>query len=151
MSAGGGAGGGGPTDAGVESFDLTPMIDVVLLLIIFFMLSSQFAAIELWPVDLPVERGEGDAKPPEMSLFIDLAEDGSLSVMGRPVSRPEAMELVTASARAHSASDGFEVIVRPDREALSEHLNRLAADLAGAGVRSWRIATDAQGAPGGAP
>ncbi|NBX32603.1 MAG: hypothetical protein EBR07_07690, partial [Planctomycetes bacterium] len=33
----------GGADGSDASFDLTPMIDVILLLIIFFMLSSQFA------------------------------------------------------------------------------------------------------------
>jgi biopolymer transport protein ExbD len=39
------------------TFDLTAMIDVVLLLIIFFMLTSQFAATDRAAVELPAQKG----------------------------------------------------------------------------------------------
>ena len=49
---------GATTPRGDASFDLTPMIDVILLLIVFFMLSSQFSRTERMQVDLPVESGD---------------------------------------------------------------------------------------------
>ena len=44
------------------AFDLTPMIDVVLqLIIIFFMYTTQFAQVMRSELDLPQETGEGGA------------------------------------------------------------------------------------------
>ena len=75
----------GPDDSAEASFDLTPMIDVIFLLIIFFMLSSQFASTEARPVDLPREPGmETVATEAEVKLLIDIDREGAYSVMGEP-------------------------------------------------------------------
>lgn len=46
-----------PRELAEAPFDLTPMVDVVLLLIIFFMLSAQFAETFGSPMNLPGEKG----------------------------------------------------------------------------------------------
>lgn len=78
----------GGADGSDASFDLTPMIDVILLLIIFFMLSSQFATSELRPVDLPHQ--EGAAPPSESAsakLVIDVDRAGNYSILGECFTR----------------------------------------------------------------
>ena len=46
-----------------DSFDMTPIIDVVFLLIIFFMLVCQFIAAEQFKVDLPDEIASSEKQP----------------------------------------------------------------------------------------
>jgi biopolymer transport protein ExbD len=137
----------GAPDASEASFDLTPMIDVILLLIIFFMLSSQFANSELRPVDLPAERG---APPPSESaaarLVVDMDRMGAFTVMGEPVEAEALAERVAAVQRG-SGSRHSGVVVRADRAAPAAALNRLAERLAEAGVANWSIAVASEGEP----
>ncbi|MBZ0157130.1 MAG: biopolymer transporter ExbD [Alphaproteobacteria bacterium] len=63
-------------------FDLTPMIDVVFLLLIFFLLTSIFAKPSL-PLDLPESETASVANNPEVSVAIK--KDGSVLLNGHPV------------------------------------------------------------------
>jgi biopolymer transport protein ExbD len=72
------------------SFDLTPMIDVVLLLIIFFMFTTHFTRLQLSPMDLPRQPGEEAASAATAgagpdSLVIDIDRSGTLRVAGDSV------------------------------------------------------------------
>jgi biopolymer transport protein ExbD len=137
----------GAPDASDASFDLTPMIDVILLLIIFFMLSSQFASSELRPVDLPRERGE---RPPSEAaaarLVVDMDREGRLSVLGEPV-EPEALAERVASVQRASGTRHSGVVVRADRAASASALNRLAERLAEARISNWSVAVASEGKP----
>ena len=131
------------------SFDLTPMIDVILLLIVFFMLSAQFSRSEQLPLELPAESGErtaGEERPSE--IIIDLDKSGGLFVRGQPATLPELAGLIGVSAAASDASRMPSVIVRADRRCKAEHLNTLASELVRLGLKSWRLGTTPVGAPG---
>jgi biopolymer transport protein ExbD len=125
------------------SFDLTPMVDVILLLIIFFTFTTQFAALTGAPVDLPIEKGESVKIASKKTLIVDLTESGQLIVLGRPIAAGEFVEL--AKREKMLAGESLELIIRADRRASASHLNAVAEALAAQGVRSWKLAT----APGG--
>ena len=122
------------------TFDLTPMIDVVLLLIIFFTLTAQFARTQQRPMDLPKEKGEKSPDQASASLVIDLARDGSMSVLGTKANLGDLTRMVRGEVlRLGTALD---LTVRADRLCPASHLNRLAEALAGVGVRDWKLATE---------
>lgn len=130
------------------SFDLTPMIDVILLLIVFFMLSSQFSRTEQLPIPLPNERGIAavDTENPG-EIVIDMNVRGELFVRGeliKPENLPRVLG-VPADATTISAASKITILVRADKDAPAVHLNRLGATLARSGLSLWRLAT----APGG--
>ena len=134
------AGGGDASDA---SFDLTPMIDVILLLIIFFMLSSQFASSELRPVDLPVERGAAAASSGATArLIVDVDREGNCSVMGEPIPAAELAGRL-AQVQRDTGTRHSGVVVRADRQAPAAVLNRLAERLAEARIGNWSLAVAA--------
>lgn len=135
-----------------DHFDLTPMIDVVMQLIIFFMFSSQFAQVLRSPIDLPEEPGEREqAAADEGTLMIDVQADGSLIVGGEPITRQKLIEMIGAEiAEAGGQPGGVRVLVRADRAAPARHINALAADLSRLGVRGWRLGTSRPPAPGAA-
>jgi biopolymer transport protein ExbD len=125
------------------SFDLTPMIDVVLLLIIFFTLTAQFARTQQTPMDLPKEKGEKAPEEKPTALVIDLNKDGTLSVLGTPTQLSDLTHMVEGEfGRFH---EDLDLTVRAHRECPAAHLNRLAEALAGAGVRNWKLATAGEG------
>jgi len=125
------------------NFDLTPMIDVVLLLIIFFVLTAQFARTQGAPMNLPQEKGEKAAADMPATLVIDLDSTGALSVLGAPTDLPKLIRMVEGEVlRIGTALD---LEVRADRDCPAAHLNRLAVALAGIGVRNWKLATAGEG------
>ncbi len=121
------------------SFDLTPMIDVVLLLIIFFTLTAQFARTQQRPMDLPHEKGEKLPPDKPASLVIDLDKDGQLSVLGQPAELGALTRMVEGEVLR--VGDNLDLVVRAHRECSAAHLNRLASALAGINVRNWKLAT----------
>jgi biopolymer transport protein ExbD len=138
------------------SVDLTPMVDVVLLLVVFFMLTTQFARQQQTAVDLPEQPGERPREASRAAMVIDLTADGRMMVLGA-VSDLQRIRQEVERERA-LAGPAFEVIVRADRAASASHLNALAEALARSGVRHWQLATASGAAPppppgaaGGAP
>lgn len=131
------------------SFDLTPMIDVVLLLIIFFTMTSQFARTEQKMLDLPKQAGDPTRPALPAALFIDMDRDGSLSVLGVPKTLPELSKEVEQQTLRSGA--GLDIVVRAHRACAAVHLNRLAEALANIGVRNWKLATAAVGGSGAVP
>jgi biopolymer transport protein ExbD len=125
--------------------DLTPMVDVVLLLVVFFMLTTQFARTQQTVVDLPEEQGEKARLPAGPSMTIDLTADGRIMAMGVPV---DLHTLALEVERERASAGNIDIIVRADRSASSHYLNTLADTLARAGVRNWELATAGSGAGG---
>jgi biopolymer transport protein ExbD len=134
---------GRPRLAAEASFDLTPMIDVVLLLIIFFTLTSQFAKTQLQPLDLPKEKGAKFETTQPTTVYIDLRADGKVSVLGMTSDVPSVAKMVQGEVLR--AGEGLDLVIRAERNCPSQHLNRLADALAGVGVRSWKLATAGDG------
>ncbi|MEM8756228.1 MAG: biopolymer transporter ExbD [Planctomycetota bacterium] len=129
-----------PARSHVGVFDLTPMIDVVLLLIIFFLVTSQFSRSIRAPMDLPEQAGRaGERAGDSGAVVVDLLADGGLRVEAEQVS-PEVFSSMVRSA-VRDSGNGVEVLIRADRSARVEHLNALADRLIESGVTSYRIAT----------
>ncbi len=96
--------------------DLTPMIDVVFNLLIFFMVVSHFADTER---DLKVRLPDGSeampitARPREM--FINIDEQGRYFVRSRQVTAEELREILTQAALNNPTSQT--VVIRADQRA----------------------------------
>lgn len=66
--------------------DLTPMIDVVFLLLVFFMLASRF----VMDTTIPLATGSGQSTPaPGSFRLVDIGVGGGLALNGVPVSAEE--------------------------------------------------------------
>ena len=66
------------------SINLTPLIDVVFLLLIFFMISASFSEMTQLVVDLP--EAEGVAEATDTALMLSIDATGSMTLNGEPVS-----------------------------------------------------------------
>lgn len=127
-------------------FDLTPMIDVVLLLIIFFVLSAQFAQAIRKPLSLPSERGEAPGELLPTTLILDVDERGDMWTGGTRLDLEGLRATMRSQVKLTGGADRVDVIVRAARDARSEHVNKVARVLTELNVRSWKLAT-AGGAP----
>ncbi|PHQ82503.1 MAG: hypothetical protein COB69_01815 [Phycisphaera sp.] len=123
-----------------EGFDMTPMIDVVMLLIIFFLVTSQFSQMIRTPLDLPQQDGQqAEGADNSGDIIVDLLANGSITLEGETISMDAFMAIV-ASELLHN-DPNTEVLIRPERSGPAIHLNTLVSRLSKAGVRAYRIAT----------
>lgn len=121
------------------------MIDVVLLLIIFFLVSAQISRSIRQPLDLPDQPGASEeAASDESVLVVDLLRGGVLRVDNEVVD----FETFGAMLEAESGAERV-VLVRAEQDTLARHLNRLTRLLTEKGTVTYRIATDPSGRSGG--
>lgn len=135
-----------PAERKLAGFDVTPMIDVTMLLIIFFMMTSQFAQAVRRPIDVPRERGGERIDSKRDLMIVDVLGGGRYATAGQEMELAALLERVAAEMKRTGGPGGrLELVIRADRESPSAELNRLATGLAGAGLRTWRLATAPEG------
>ena len=120
------------------------MIDVVFLLIIFFMSTAQVAQLTRTEIDLPQERGEQKAVPDEAGLVINITASGEIIVASRPVDLDELESIVLSEMGRSSDRPAHEMklLLRADRNASAAHLNNVVTLLEALGVGAARLATE---------
>jgi len=129
--------------------DLTPMIDVVFQLIIFFMVTSHLGELRRTPIDLPREEGAGRDVEQDAAMIIDIDQDGRYLSESRVVTLDELGRTARGGLERVEDPAQFDVLVRPDKDTPAAYLDRLLTRLAGAGVVRWKMGTrpDQGGAP----
>jgi biopolymer transport protein ExbD len=122
---------------GAVSFNMTPMIDVVFLLIIFFLVSSHLAKQETqMELDLPIADSStkpGGQETPRMT--INVLDDGSLLLAGRRV-RPGDLQQRFREKLA-GAGEHLEVRIRSDRGVAYRDVEPVLLACARAGI--WNV------------
>ena len=94
---------------------MTPMIDVVFLLIIFFLVSSHLARQESQlPLPLPVAESGEEVTEARARVVVNLLGDGSIMLAGRTVDPDELQRRLSNEVAA--ANNDLEVRIRSDRE-----------------------------------
>lgn len=125
----------------MKNVDLTPMIDVVFQLIIFFMFTSQFGELRRTEVDLPREQGEEEPAKVQAAMIIDITMEGVFRFESKETSLLEIERIAAAGIANQGESGVFDVLIRPDRNAPVAHLDRLLLRLSNVGVQKWKLAT----------
>ena len=91
--------------------NLTPLIDVVFLLLVFFLVATTFADDEVeMDLELPRAQNGSDGADAEL-LVIHVAEDGSMRVDGREVTLAGLEQKLLAAAERNTDQ---EVLIRGD-------------------------------------
>jgi biopolymer transport protein ExbD len=119
------------------TFNMTPMIDVVFLLIIFFLVSSHLAKQEA-QMELPLPVAESGATPDDVRtqrITVNVLRDGSLLLAGRTIHRDALAERL-AQAAADRGQD-LEVRIRSDRNVAYRHVEPILLACARSGV--WNV------------
>ena len=98
------------------SINLTPLIDAVFLLLIFFMLSTSFTDLTQLTVYLPKVRGASASD--EVGLVVDIDSAGVITVGGDPV--PNDAEGLYLALKV-AANGNFDVPVPLSADAMTPH------------------------------
>jgi len=119
-------------------FNMTPMIDVVFQLIIFFLLSSHLAKQEQQlPLPLPTAKsGTVEAAEARPRLTVNVLADGTLLVANRPIQAEELAGLLRERRAAHG--EDLEVRIRADRSVLYRRVEPVLVACVQAGI--WNVA-----------
>jgi biopolymer transport protein ExbD len=117
------------------SLDLTPLIDIVFLLVIFFLVASQTARNESnEKVELPLASQATDSQDQvTRRLVVTVTSDQSLHVGGQVVTLEQVTGLLER-ARAESAVGEYEVRIRGDRRVPFRVVEPLMVACAQAGI-----------------
>ena len=112
----------------VHEINVTPFIDVILVLLIIFMIAAPLATVDI-SVDLPASNAEGVPRP-EKPLFLTLKSDLSVSLDNDAVNRAA---LAAALDRATAGDKQQRVFLRADKTVPYGELMNLMNELRGAG------------------
>lgn len=122
----------------LNKLNLTPMIDVVFQLLLFFLVAAKFEEEER-DLDLQLPQASEAmariAKPKE--LFVNVDHNGTIVVGGRAIS---AAELLTTLRQAVANNPGRQtVIIRGDERSALKHAVNVMNVCSKAGIRDCRI------------
>ncbi len=121
--------------------NMTSLIDVVLLLLIFFMMSTKFIDESRLQVRLPEAGVQPDEVSARESVEIEVTAEGNYRVGGRDLVNNSPDTLATALARATNGNRAQPLTIRADARAVHQSVVT-AMDVAGRlGYRQINIAT----------
>ena len=106
------------------SLEMTPLIDVVFLLLVFFLVATTFHQLEReMQISVPSsETGEGSTKGPE-PVVVNLLADGKIVVEGNAVSIEQLRSLLQRRAER---SESLKALIRADKKISVESLVAVA-------------------------
>jgi biopolymer transport protein ExbD len=122
--------------SGEVSFNMTPMIDVVFLLIIFFLVSSHLAKQEA-QMELPLPTADSGEEADDASrrLTLNVTADGSVVLVGRHIDRAGLQQRLKLTRDEHG--DDVEVRIRGDRNVPYRSVSPIMLACARAGI--WKV------------
>jgi biopolymer transport protein ExbD len=118
------------------ALDMTPLIDVVLMLVIFFMLTTTFVLAPGIKVDLP--QGRSVQRAHEGDAIVIIAKDGTIYYQDE---RVDLATLQTGLRQAQQQQSGLRVVIKADRNALHGRVVEVMDMAKAIGIERLAIAT----------
>jgi biopolymer transport protein ExbD len=124
-----------PTEGGDDEINMAPMIDMVFLLLIFFMVASHLNALERVPVALPVA---DKAKVPEEArdrqmITVAAEPDGSAAYF-MSLRKVDLKELTAEITRLQAKDANVRIYLRADRQVRHQYIKAVMEACAEAGI-----------------
>ena len=144
------------TDDDELQINLTPLIDIVFLLLIFFMVSTTFTKESQLKIQLPEAKGEEASPEKAPQLIIEISALGVYAVKGpndeaaRQVlnTSSEALQRVIRNAAENQDREKVIVIVRADKQTPHEAVIRALSVAGQLGLTRITFATEAESGSG---
>ncbi len=120
---------------------MTPMIDIVFLLIIFFMTVTQVSKLNNEKLELPKLKGTEDQKP--SVLTINVNQRGDIIVSGRKYPIAELVSLINRELRRVGDDPMLlGIVIRADQRGTSAGVNAVVSALNKLQIKRVRIAVE---------
>ncbi len=117
-----------------STISLTPLIDVVFILLLFFMLTSRFQHYQAMPLNVPASDTINTNQSERNALSINLQSNGTIAINGAaPVDQKE---LATSVLVVEAMQDELPVIVSTGADVTLSALTQLMDRLSAAGLTS---------------
>ena len=121
--------------------NMTPMIDIVFLLLIFFMTVTQVSRVKEERLELPQQAGTRDKE--SSSLTVNIRQDGQLVMLGRVLQLDRLLDLVSEElARLGDDPRRLNIELRVDQRSESRAANNVAKALEQINVKRVSFAVE---------
>jgi biopolymer transport protein ExbD len=128
-------------EEGINSINVTPLVDVMLVLLIIFMVTTtKIQESEALAVDKPDAQTGQKLEPKQHHILLTCGKDGKLEVDRKPVEGDAAIK--DAITRKLAEGRDLQGIIQCDEEAQVGTLVHLIDMLREAGVKKYAIATE---------
>lgn len=122
-----------------SELNLTPMIDVLFLLIIFFLIGSTLSETERqFDVQVPTVTSAKPLTAPPDQLVISVSREGQISLGNKLVTLPELTKELTEAARRYADQA---VVIRGDGEGKYQLVADVLSACHRANIRNFSVAT----------
>lgn len=116
-------------DQDETGIELTPLIDVVFLLLIFFMISTTFTKETALRINLPEAAGDNTAEPPQsVEVQVGAGSEYAILAQGEGEAQPlinSNRDTLVRALKNFSGNDGLLVVIRADKNAKHEAVIRV--------------------------
>jgi biopolymer transport protein ExbD len=102
---------GGDDDGLIAGINVTPLVDVTLVLLVIFMVTAKIIVAQGMPMDLP-KAASGEVL--QTVFAVDLSIDGKAMVDGKTIANDEAVATLAKEARAKNKD--LRAVIRADRK-----------------------------------
>jgi biopolymer transport protein ExbD len=140
------AGGAQDNDEEITGINVTPLVDVVLVLLIIFMVTANFIVRETVEVDLPRAANGGETVQGLVNVVLD--KQGKLYFDGAEVSEDELLRRV---AQALEKDKETRAIISADQSLAYGRVMRLIDVVKGQGIAKFALNIEKDVAPAAAP
>ena len=115
------------------SIEMTPLIDMVFLLLIFFLVATTFKEAEReMQIALPFTDAAGPISTALREIIINVAEDGSIIVAGQTMSAGQLNALVNQAVKQN---ENQKVTIRGDKNTVYQNIASVLDVCKGAGIQ----------------
>jgi len=126
-------------EEGITGINVTPLVDITLVLLIIFMVTASYIVKETIEVELPRAAHGGETVQKTFAVLV--TRDGKTFLNGVPV---DDGALIAEVQRARSAGEDVQAIVGADKNATHGAVTHLLDVLKGAGVTKFAIQIEKQ-------
>jgi biopolymer transport protein ExbD len=115
--------------------DLTPMLDVVFIMLIFFIVTTSFVKASGIEINTPIASTAEEKN--NTTIFVAISAAGNVWIDGREV---EVRTVKSIIGRMHAQNPEGAVVVQSDKKASTEHLLAVMDQIRSAGVKNIAVA-----------
>jgi biopolymer transport protein ExbD len=126
-------------DEGINGINVTPLVDITLVLLIIFMVTASYIVKETIEVELP--RAVHGGETVQKTFAVLVTREGKSFLNGVPV---DDGALISEVQRARAAGEDVQAIVGADKNATHGAVTHLLDVLKGAGVTKFAIQIEKQ-------